>query len=88
MGRLAARLSGPLSGMWRITVLAVVPQQARECRNGLEVNGRGARRGEELARDIRHTDCQLIVTEPAHRELLDGLAHRALLLPGVPGCRN
>jgi fatty-acyl-CoA synthase len=31
------------------------------------------RRGEELARDIRHTDCQLIVTEPAHRPLLDGL---------------
>ena len=31
------------------------------------------RRGAELARDIRHTDCQLIVTEPAHRPLLDGL---------------
>jgi fatty-acyl-CoA synthase len=31
------------------------------------------RRGEELARDIRHTDCQLIVTEPVHRPTLDGL---------------
>jgi len=31
------------------------------------------RRGEELARDIRHTDCQLVVTEPTHRPLLDGL---------------
>lgn len=31
------------------------------------------RRGPELARDIRHTDCQLIVTEPAHRPLLEGL---------------
>ncbi len=31
------------------------------------------RRGEELARDIRHTDCQLIVTEPGHRPLLDSL---------------
>ncbi|MET0665249.1 MAG: AMP-binding protein, partial [Acidimicrobiales bacterium] len=31
------------------------------------------RRGDELARDIRHTDCQVIVTEPAHRALLDGL---------------
>ncbi len=31
------------------------------------------RRGEELARDIRHTDCQLIVTEPTHRPLLHGL---------------
>jgi fatty-acyl-CoA synthase len=41
------------------------------------------RRGEELARDIRHTDCQLVVTEPTHRPLLDGLdlgldAHRVL----------
>jgi fatty-acyl-CoA synthase len=31
------------------------------------------RRGGELARDIRHTDCQVIVTEPAHRPLLAGL---------------
>ncbi|MBV8949940.1 MAG: AMP-binding protein, partial [Actinobacteria bacterium] len=31
------------------------------------------RRGAELARDIRHTDCQLIVTESRHRPLLDGL---------------
>ena len=31
------------------------------------------RQGEELARDIRHTDCQLIVTESHHLPLLDGL---------------
>jgi fatty-acyl-CoA synthase len=31
------------------------------------------RRGAELARDITHTDCQLIVTESAHRPLLEGL---------------
>src|SRR5947209_111369 len=31
------------------------------------------RRGEELARDIRHTDCELVVTEDAHRSALDGL---------------
>ena len=31
------------------------------------------RRGEELARDIRHVDCQLIVTDTEHVELLDGL---------------
>jgi fatty-acyl-CoA synthase len=31
------------------------------------------RRGAELERDITHTECQLIVTEPAHRPLLDGL---------------
>jgi fatty-acyl-CoA synthase len=31
------------------------------------------RRGTELAHDIRHTDCGLVVTEAAHRPLLDGL---------------
>jgi fatty-acyl-CoA synthase len=31
------------------------------------------RRGAELERDITHTECQLIVTEPGHRPLLDGL---------------
>jgi fatty-acyl-CoA synthase len=31
------------------------------------------RRGDELARDIRHTDCQLVVTDSAHAGLLDGL---------------
>jgi fatty-acyl-CoA synthase len=36
------------------------------------------RRGEELARDIRFTDCQILVTDGAGMELLDGLDH------GVP----
>jgi fatty-acyl-CoA synthase len=31
------------------------------------------RRGTELARDITHTDCQVIVTEERHAPLLDGL---------------
>ncbi len=31
------------------------------------------RRGPELARDIRHTDCQLVVTEGRHAPLLEGL---------------
>ena len=31
------------------------------------------RRGEDLERDINHTECQLIVTETRHLELLDGL---------------
>ena len=31
------------------------------------------RRGAELARDVTHTDCQLIVTEQAHAPLLGGL---------------
>ncbi len=36
------------------------------------------RRGAELAHDIRHTDCDLIVTEDRLAELLDGIDH------GVP----
>jgi fatty-acyl-CoA synthase len=31
------------------------------------------RRGAALARDVRHSDCQVIVTESRHRGLLDGL---------------
>jgi fatty-acyl-CoA synthase len=31
------------------------------------------RRGEELARDIRHTDCRLVLTDRAQAPLLDGL---------------
>lgn len=36
------------------------------------------RRGAELARDILHTDCRVLVTERAHLPLLDGLS-----LPGI-----
>ncbi|MGW4686026.1 AMP-binding protein [Streptomyces sp. NPDC004244] len=36
------------------------------------------RRGPELARDVLHTDCRILVTEPAHLPLLRGLD-----LPGV-----
>jgi fatty-acyl-CoA synthase len=39
------------------------------------------RRGAELAHDIRHTDCAFIVTEAAHRSILDGLDL------GIPGDR-
>jgi fatty-acyl-CoA synthase len=31
------------------------------------------RRGEELARDIRHSDCGIVVTDREHGQLLDGL---------------
>ena len=31
------------------------------------------RRGEELARDIRHTDCAVVLTDAAHVDLLEGL---------------
>lgn len=50
------------------------------------------RRGEELARDIRHTDCQLIFTDAVGAELIDGLdiglpPERRILVddPGYPG---
>ncbi|HWS93253.1 MAG TPA: fatty-acid--CoA ligase FadD1, partial [Mycobacterium sp.] len=36
------------------------------------------RRGAALARDILHADCQILLTDPGHKELLDGLD-----LPGV-----
>ena len=36
------------------------------------------RRGTALARDIMRADCQILLTDPAHRDLLDGLD-----LPGV-----
>ncbi len=36
------------------------------------------RRGAALARDILHADCQILLTDPAHKGLLDGLE-----LPGV-----
>ncbi|MGO9695107.1 MAG: fatty-acid--CoA ligase FadD1 [Mycobacterium sp.] len=36
------------------------------------------RRGAALARDILHADCQILLTDPAHKELLGGLD-----LPGV-----
>lgn len=39
------------------------------------------RRGAELARDIRHTDCRAIVTDAEHLELLAGIDH------GVPAER-
>jgi fatty-acyl-CoA synthase len=36
------------------------------------------RRGAALARDILHADCQILLTDPSHKQLLDGLE-----LPGV-----
>jgi fatty-acyl-CoA synthase len=41
--------------------------------NAVIVGINPTRRGNELARDITHTDSQLIVTESRHRDLLDGL---------------
>ncbi|MBM3658088.1 MAG: AMP-binding protein [Actinobacteria bacterium] len=46
------------------------------------------RRGAELARDITHTDCQIVVTEERHLSLLDGLdlgdAHGHVLVVDEP----
>lgn len=42
---------------------------------GVVVGINPTRRGAELARDIRHTDCQWIVTEREHAPLLEGLDH-------------
>ena len=33
------------------------------------------RRGEELAGDVRHTDCAAVLTDAAHEPLVDGAAH-------------
>ncbi len=41
--------------------------------NAVIVGINPTRRGAELARDITHTDCQIIVTEGRHGSLLDGL---------------
>ncbi|MGD0314062.1 MAG: AMP-binding protein [Acidimicrobiales bacterium] len=36
------------------------------------VGGNPTHRGDELARDLSHTQCQLLVTSPAYRTLVDG----------------
>jgi fatty-acyl-CoA synthase len=72
---LATRRDGPLHvGV----LLENVPEfafwlGAAALAGGVVVGINPTRRGAELARDIAHTDCQLIVTEPVHAPLLDGL---------------
>jgi fatty-acyl-CoA synthase len=41
------------------------------------------RRGESLARDIARVDCQLVLTDPDHRHLLDGLDMSGVLVLDV-----
>jgi len=36
------------------------------------VGGNPTHRGDELARDLSHTECQLLVTTPAYRQLVEG----------------
>ncbi len=40
---------------------------------GVTVGINETRRGEELARDVRHTDCVAVLTDATHAPLLDGL---------------
>src|SRR6476646_7649252 len=46
------------------------------------------RRGAELARDVQHTDCALLITEPGHLDLLEGAGQvvpdDSLLIIGTP----
>lgn len=46
------------------------------------------RRGAELARDVHHTDCALLITEPSHLDLLEGAGELvpadALFVIGAP----
>src|ERR1700722_20076446 len=37
------------------------------------VGGNSSHRGDELARDIAHTECQILVTDTAHLPLVEGL---------------
>lgn len=46
------------------------------------------RRGAELAADIRHTDCDLIVTDSAHAPLLEGLWRGPVLRVDDPAYRD
>jgi fatty-acyl-CoA synthase len=79
---LAERTAGPL----HIGVLLEnVPEfwfwlAAAALCGGVVVGINPTRRGAELARDIRHTDCQWIVTDAKHRRLLEGLELDAPIL--------
>ena len=48
------------------------------------VGGNPTHRGDELARDLSHTECQLLVTNPTYRELVKG--HD--LGPALPEARS
>lgn len=79
--RWVAALSGlrPVKGPFHVGVLlGNVPEYVfaffGAARSGAVIVGvNETRRGEELARDVRHTDCVVVLTDALHRPLLSGL---------------
>ncbi len=50
------------------------------------VGGNPTHRGDELARDLSHTECQLLVTNSTYRQLVEGHDLGPALPPGAhPG---
>ncbi len=84
--RAAFMLAGRGAGPLHVGVLLEnVPEfwfwlAAAALSGGVVVGINPTRRGAELARDIQHTDCQWIVTEQKHRELLEGMELEAPIL--------
>ncbi len=72
---LANRRAGPLHVGVLLDNIPEFPMWlgATALAGGVLVGINPTRRGAELARDVRHTDCQLIVTEGRHLPLLDGI---------------
>ena len=72
---LAERADGPLHiGLLADNVPEYVPWLSAAALAGATVVGiNPTRRGAELARDITHTDCQVLIVDPSYADLLDGL---------------
>ncbi|GAB2867272.1 AMP-binding protein [Nocardioides pacificus] len=73
----------PAEGPWHVGVLLDNTPEYLFLIAGAALSGatlvgiNPTRRGSELAADIRATDCQLIVTDPAYGDLIVGLEHGA-----------
>jgi fatty-acyl-CoA synthase len=87
--RAALLLDRRSSGPFHVGVLldnvpeAVFWLEAAMLAGAAAVGINSTRRGAELGRDIRHTDCQLVVTDAAGAEQLEGLGlDQALLVTG------
>jgi fatty-acyl-CoA synthase len=88
-GALLAELRAP--GPFHVaTLLDNVPEHvlwlgAAALRGAVLVGGNPTHRGADLARDLAHTECQLLVTDRAHLPLVDGLDLGAALGTASPG---